>query len=214
MCRERCDVVSQLGPWQTCDTVSTPTPRTRVASDEARQRILAAARRLLVERPFSELTVDALMTEAGLKRTIFYRHYRDLPQLAPDILPDEGDPLIDRIERVERERPQDVVREMIAGLVDVFAENGPLLRAIDAAGTHDAAVAARLDSALDGPRGLLTRLLAAAAHPPPDPAESARLMMAAHRGYLLDTFGDGKSRRGARRRATEALEALWERLLC
>jgi hypothetical protein len=38
-------------------------------------------------------------------------------------------------------------------------------------------------------------------------------MMAAHRAYLLDTFGDGSPRRGARRRATEALEAIWERLL-
>jgi AcrR family transcriptional regulator len=194
--------------------VSTPTSRTRVASDEARRRILAAARRLLVERPFSDLTVDALMTEAGLKRTIFYRHYRDLPQLAPDILPDEADPLTDRVERIERERPQDVVREMIAGLVDVFAEHGPLLRAIDDAAAHDPAVAVRLDTALEAPRRLLTRLLAAANHPPPDPAESARLMMAAHRAYLLDTFGDGKPRRGARRRATEALEALWKRLLC
>jgi AcrR family transcriptional regulator len=193
--------------------VSTSARSPRVASTEARERILAAARRLLVERPFAELTVDALMAEAGLKRTIFYRHYRDLPQLAPDLLPDAGDPLIGHIEAVERERPEEVVGAMLAGLVAVFAEHGPLLRAIDAASARDPAVAARLDTALEGPRRLLARLLAAAAHPPPDPAESARLMMAAHRAYLLDTFGDGKPRRGARRRATEALEAAWERLL-
>jgi hypothetical protein len=95
----------------------------------------------------------------------------------------------------------------------VFAEHGPLLRAIDAAGAQDPGVRARLDGALDGPRALLTRLLAAAHHPPPDPAESARLLMAAHRAYLLDTFGDGRPRRGARRRAAQALCALWERLL-
>jgi AcrR family transcriptional regulator len=193
--------------------VSTSARSPRVAAPEARDRILAAARKLLVERPFSELTVDALMTEAGLKRTVFYRHFRDLPQLAPDLLPDARDPLIDRIEQVERERPEDVVREMLAGLVAVFAEHGPLLRAIDAAAARDPEVAARLDTALDGPRRLLARLLTAAPHPPPDPAESARLMMAAHRAYLLDTFGDGKPRRGARRRATQALEATWGRLL-
>ena len=102
---------------------------------------------------------------------------------------------------------------MLAGLVGVFAEHSPLLRAIDAAGARDPEVAARLDTALEGPRALLTRLLAAVPHPPPDPAESARLMMAAHRAYLLDTFGDGTPRRGVRRRATEALEAMWERLL-
>jgi AcrR family transcriptional regulator len=193
--------------------VSTQSRGPRVASSEARDRILAAARALLVQRPFADLTVDALMAEAGLKRTIFYRHYRDLPQMAPDLLPDADDPLIGHIEEVERERPEDVAAAMIAGLVAVFAEHGPLLRAIDAAAAQDPTVAARLDSALVGPRRLLARLLAAAAHPPPDPGESARLMMAAHRAYLLDTFGDGRPRSGAERRATVALEAIWERLL-
>ncbi|HEV7805509.1 MAG TPA: TetR family transcriptional regulator [Solirubrobacteraceae bacterium] len=185
----------------------------RVAAPDARARILAAARRLLAERSFAELTVDAVMAEAGLKRTIFYRHFRDLPQLAPDLLPDSDSPLVERVQRVQRERPQDAVHEMIAGLVAVFAEHGPLLRAIDAAASHDAAVAERLDTALVAPRRLIADLLAAAPHPPPDPAESARLMMAAQRAYLLDTFGDGRPRRDARRRATEALETVWERLL-
>jgi AcrR family transcriptional regulator len=193
--------------------VSTQSRSPRIAAPEARRRILDAARRLLAERPFAELTVDALMAEAGLKRTIFYRHYRDLPQLAPDLLPDADAPLIDRVEQVERERPQEVVREMIGGLVAVFAEHGPLLRAIDAAAAQDPVVAERLDTALDGPRRLIARLLAAAANPPPDPAQSARLLMAAHRAYLLDTFGDGAPAPGARQAATAALEALWERLL-
>jgi len=184
-----------------------------VAASEARERILAAARRLLLDRPFANLTVDALMAEAGLKRTIFYRHFRDLPQLAPELLPDADDPLINRIESIERERTEEVVHEMLAGLVGLFAGQGPLLRAIDAAAGQDPEVSARLDTALAGPRKLLTRLLEAAPNPPPDPAESARVMMAAHRAYLLDTFGDGRPRRGARRRATEALEAIWERLL-
>ena len=194
--------------------MSTQSRSPRIAAPEARLRILDAARRLLAERPFAELTVDALMAEAGLKRTIFYRHYRDLPQLAPDLLPDADAPLIDRVEAVERERPRDVVHEMIGDLVSVFAEHGPLLRAIDAAAAQDPAVAARLDPALDGPRRLIARLLANAPNPPPDPAESARVLMATHRAYLLDTFGGGAPARGdARRAATEALEALWERLL-
>lgn len=153
------------------------------------------------------------MAEAGLKRTVFYRHFRDLPQLAPDLLPDADAPLIERIEDVERERPEEVVREMLAALVSVFAEHGPLLRAIDAAAGQDSEVAARLDLALDAPRRLIERLLAAAPQPPPEPAESARLLMAAHRAYLLDTFGGGSAPRGARASATAALEAMWERLL-
>jgi len=47
------------------------------------------------------------------------------------------------------------VHEMIDGLVAVFAEHGPLLRAIDAAGAQDAEVAARLNTAIEDPRALI-----------------------------------------------------------
>ena len=185
----------------------------RVSSADARARILTAARALLLERPFAELTVDAVMAEAGLARTLFYRHWRDLPQLAPELLPDADEPLIKRIEQVERERPETVVAAMLDALVDVFARHGRLLRAIDDAARQDARVAEQLDAALVGPRALIARLLRAAPHPPPDPDASARLLMAAHRAYLLDAFGAGRTRRGARAAARRALGALWERLL-
>jgi AcrR family transcriptional regulator len=184
-----------------------------IPASEARRRILEAARALLHERAFADLSVSAVMAEAGLTRTIFYRYFDDLPALAADLLPDAEDPLVDRVQRTEAERPEDVVSEMIDGLVATFAEHGPLLRAIDDAARHDPAVAARLDTALVGPRRLIARLLAQAQHPPPDAQESARLLMATHRAYLLDLFGDGHPERGARKRAREALAALWERLL-
>jgi AcrR family transcriptional regulator len=195
--------------------VSTPAKAkpSRVPAAAARTRILAAARALLLERPFAELTVERVMAEAGLARTVFYRHWSDLPQLAPELLPDTDEPLIDQIERVERERPEQVVRAMVAALVGVYAEHGPLLRAIDDAARQDPAVAERLETALVGPRELIERLLLGAAHPPPDPRESARLLMATHRAYLLDAFGDGSAPPRARRAATAALGALWARLL-
>jgi AcrR family transcriptional regulator len=186
---------------------------TRVRAADARARILAAARTLLLQRPFAELTVDAVMNEAGLARTVFYRHWTDLPQLTPELLPDADDPLIGQIEREERERPEAVVEAMVTALVDVYARHGPLLRAIDDAARQDALVAERLDAALAGPRALIERLLRAASHPPPNPAASSRLLMAAHRAYLLDVFGAGGARRGARPAARRALSALWERLL-
>jgi hypothetical protein len=37
--------------------------------------------------------------------------------------------------------------------------------------------------------------------------------MAAHREYLLDTFGYGEAPRGAEKKARAALTALWERML-
>jgi len=192
--------------------MSTSARSPRVSSAEARTRILEATRRLLLRQSFATLTVDAVMTEAGLARTIFYRHWTDLPQLAPELLPDIDDPLIDRIEQTEGTDPGAVVAHMIDALVNVYAEHGPLLQAIDDAARHDRAVAERLDTALVGPHALIARLLAGAQHPPPDPAESASLLMAAHRAYLLDTFGHGDARRGAKQAATAALTALWERL--
>jgi AcrR family transcriptional regulator len=184
-----------------------------VSADRARPRILAAARALLAERPFSELTVGAVMAEAGLARTVFYRHFDDLPSLAPELLPDADDPLVDRVARRARGRPQEAVAEMVDGLVAVFSEHGRLLRAIDDAARHDPAVAGRLERALVGPRQLIESLLRAAPNPPPRPAESARLLMAAQRAYLLDTFGAGDAPRGAPADARTALLAMWERLL-
>jgi AcrR family transcriptional regulator len=194
--------------------MSQQSPRAvRVPEAEARRRILEAARALLATQPFADLTVDAVMREAGLARTVFYRHYADLPQIAPDLLPDADAPLIDRIDAMADAPPEQLARTVVEGLVAVYADHGPLLRAIDDAARHDAAVAQHLDSALAGPRRLLAALVAAAPHPPPDPAETAHLLMATHRAYLLDTFGGGRPRRGARARATTALLALWARVL-
>jgi AcrR family transcriptional regulator len=218
-------MASQARLWQTCDTVSTSASRQRdsagtdaersprVPSAEARGRILDATRRLLLSTPFSALTVDKVMREAGLARTVFYRHWSDLPQLAPDLLPDEDAPTTERIEQVERERPEAVVDEMVTALVDLYAQHGPLLRAIDDAARHDPQVAERLDAALVAPRTLIARLLADAPHPPPDPRESAHVLMATHRAYLLDAFGAGGATPKRKRTARAALTALWERLL-
>jgi hypothetical protein len=102
---------------------------------------------------------------------------------------------------------------MVDGLVELFSEHGRLLRAIDDAARQDPAVAQRLEAALVGPRRLIERLLRAAPHPPPDPAESARMLMATHRAYLLDTFGAGTAPPAAAPAARASLLALWERLL-
>ena len=184
-----------------------------VSADVARDRILAAARTLLADRPFSALTVGALMAEAGLARTVFYRHFDDLPSLAPELLPDAADPLVDQVARSAHSTPRGLVTEMVEGLVALFADHGRLLRAIDDAARHDPAVAERLETALTAPRALVEQLLREAPNPPPRPAESARMLMATHRAYLLDTFGAGDASRGAPDAARSALLALWERLL-
>ena len=71
----------------------------RVPSDQARRRILDAARELLLDRPFAALTVGDVMAHAELTRTVFYRHFDTLAQMAPELLPDADDPLVDQVLR-------------------------------------------------------------------------------------------------------------------
>ena len=187
-----------------CDMLSR-----RVPSDEARRRILEATRELLLDRPFAALTVGDVMARAGLTRTVFYRHFDTLAQMAPELLPDSEDPLLDQVLRGPAE---DVITAMVAGLVQLYADNGRWLRALAAAADADPAVAAQLERALVGPRRLLERLVAEAPNPPEDPREFALLLMATHRAYLLDKFGAGAATPEGRREATAALLDLWNRL--
>ena len=145
-----------------------------------------------------------------MTRTVFYRHFDDLAQMAPDLLPDSEDPLVDQ---VQRGAPDDLIATIVAGQVALYGDHGRLLRAIDAAAAADQAVAAQLDADPAAPRRLLERLVAEAPHPPPNPREFARLLMATHRAYLLDTFGGGNATPRRRREATAALTALWQRVL-
>lgn len=182
----------------------------RIPFNEARHRILAATRELLLDRPFAALTVGDVMARAGLTRTVFYRHFEGLPQLAPELLPDSDDPLVDR---VLRGSPEELIDTMTTGLVGLYAGNGRWLRAIDAAAAADPDVAAALDRALVGPRRLFETLVADAPHPPSNPSEFALLLMATHRAYLLDKFGSGSNSAENREDAIAALAALWRRLL-
>src|ERR1700749_1537863 len=116
----------------------------RVPSDDARRRILDATRELLLERPFGALAVGDVMTRAGLARTVFYRHFDRLAQMAPELLPDSEDPLPDHVLRGPGE---ELITVMVTGLVALYAATGRWLRALDAAAGADPAVANELDRA-------------------------------------------------------------------
>src|ERR1700761_5911626 len=182
----------------------------RVPSDDARRRILDATRELLLDRPFAALTVGDVMTGGCFARPVFYRDFDSLAQMAPELLPDAEDPLLDQVLRGPAE---DLITAMVAGLVELYADNGRWLRSLDAAAAADPAVATELDRALVGPRRLLERLIADAPPPPANPREFALLLMATHRAYLLDTFGGGHDSPERRTEAAAALISLWERLL-
>jgi AcrR family transcriptional regulator len=41
---------------------------------------------VLLERPYREITVDLVMAQAGLSRTVFYRHLDDMPDVLLTLL--------------------------------------------------------------------------------------------------------------------------------
>ena len=53
----------------------------RATREQSRARIVAAATELVRDRGYAELSVEDVMREAGLGRTIFYRHFADLSDL-------------------------------------------------------------------------------------------------------------------------------------
>ena len=116
-----------------------PTPadhrtRMRATREQSRARIVAAATELVRGRAYAELSVEDVMREAGLARTIFYRHFADLA----DLIGQAGREAIEELFEAERAlaalaAPGDqLVRigEVIATAVAAFERHGPLLRAI------------------------------------------------------------------------------------
>jgi AcrR family transcriptional regulator len=168
--------------------VSTKRQTSRVPAVEARQRIEEAAARLLAQRPFRELTVDTVMAEAGLARTVFYRHFAGLPHLLVARLEDLREALTGAGDPLAPGYTEAVLRRAI----DVFAEHGAILRAIDDAARRDAdvevayreftewaiaATAQLFDLGIDA--GNLQQF---------DTANIARALTLLNRAYLLDAL--------------------------
>jgi TetR/AcrR family transcriptional regulator, ethionamide resistance regulator len=112
----------------------------RARRGEAREKIVVAAAGLLRDRPFRELTVEDVMAEAGLSRTVFYRHFDGLPEVVLALLA--------RIEAevaaelLDAEGREDWLAAALSAAVDLFAEHGPFLRALNAAAGSDAEIEA------------------------------------------------------------------------
>ncbi|MCB8901481.1 MULTISPECIES: TetR/AcrR family transcriptional regulator [unclassified Streptomyces] len=105
---------------------------------ETEREILDAAERLLRERPFREISVDAVMSQTGLKRPAFYVHFRDRHDLALRVVENAGRTLFEMTDRWLRgEDPAADARRAFEGLVEVYVEHGSVLRALADAAASD-----------------------------------------------------------------------------
>lgn len=168
----------------------------RETREQTRARIVAAATELLRERSFTELTVDEVMRAAGQGRTIFYRHFDDLPDLLLRASRDAVEELYAAQARLGSARevpPRDTVREALRLAVAVHRRDGPLLRAVAEAAAADDRIAAarermigRFDDLLAAWLGEVT---SGSGRTPADPAQTARALNLLNQAYLLDAFG-------------------------
>src|SRR3954471_22539515 len=101
---------------------------TRTRRAEARERIVAAAELLLRDRPYRDLRVEDVMAAAGLSRTVFYRHFDDLPRLMASLLDVVQAELEDAMKlTVDAPGDWEAFIDTLRGAVDVWARHGPLM---------------------------------------------------------------------------------------
>ena len=168
----------------------------RASRLQVREQIVSAATELVRTTSFAELTVDEVMRETGLSRTIFYRHFDDLA----DLLLRAGREAIEELFEAQRafgEAPiadgPDAIRSAFVPAVAVYSRHGPLLRAIAEAGAADEEMSAGQQAVrqrfADLAEAALRGMPDIAANPPADLSETARALNLMNEAYLLEAFG-------------------------
>jgi AcrR family transcriptional regulator len=192
--------------------------RARLSRRESRQRIVTAATELVRERSYAELSVDAVMREAGLGRTIFYRHFDDLADLLMGTAREAVEQLFGAQVSLVRSHPSDpaeAVRPAFEAAVAVYQRHGPLLRCIAEAAAGDEQITAgynemrkRFDALAEQ---ALRELAFAGRVPPANLAETARALNLMNETYLTDTFG--REPRVPPEVAVQTLTEIWDAVI-
>ena len=192
--------------------------RQREQRETTRQAIMTAAENLLRERPYRELSVDAVMTQTGLSRTAFYRHFDDIPSLVLRLLADVGQELYEVAERWRVQALEDLpgsAHEALTSIVEFMLAHGRLIRAVADAAPADEMLEAGYrrfrdlfgDLIADGLEALAARQKLAI----PDKRAMARALNLMNEAFLLDTFG--REPLGDPNVALATLETIWLRVL-
>ena len=175
----------------------------RVRREEARERILGAAEKVLLERPYRDVTVDLVMAEAGLSRTVFYRHFDGMPDVLLTLLRMiEGELVAPMLVPVTD--PDTWLRELLASGVETFARYGPFMRALDHAAGQDAEIEAAYCAVVDR---FIEQTAEAIGGADERAYELARALNLMNGHYLMETLG--KDPDFDRELALETLLTIW-----
>ena len=183
----------------------------------AEGEIVAAAEALLRERPFRELTVDEVMRRTDLSRPSFYVYFRDRHHLILRVVEHLGKELRTMSQRWytgSGDGPAQA-REAMEGIVDVFAEHGPVLRALADAAADDPEVervyGGLVQSFVDVTRKHIEAESAAGRVLECDAGETARALVWMMERYL--NLSLGRTETTPREKVAETLTTIWTRVL-
>jgi TetR/AcrR family transcriptional regulator, ethionamide resistance regulator len=191
--------------------------RRRQEREETRRQILLAADAFLRERSYRELSVDELMRRTGHTRTVFYRHFADLPDLVMQVLQSVGTELME----ISRDwaagfgAPREEARENLARIVDFFARHGPLVGAVADAASYDDEIERLYRQVIDEfvtmTAAAIEQRISTGEMEELDAHETARALTWMNERYLLDSFAHREHRE--QEPVLEALWAVWSSVL-
>jgi TetR/AcrR family transcriptional regulator, ethionamide resistance regulator len=193
--------------------------RARLSRRESRQRIVAAATELVRERSYAELSVDAVMREAGLGRTIFYRHFDDLADLLMGSSREAIEALFQAqlsfVETGGHDDPAAAVRAAFETAVAVYQRHGPLLRCVAEAAAGDDEIAEEYAAMRDRFTAFAEQALrdigGLGPGGPADLAETARALNLMNETYLTDAYG--REPRVVAQTAVQTLTEIWDAVI-
>jgi AcrR family transcriptional regulator len=192
--------------------------RVRQTRHESRERIVAAATELVRHHSYAELSVESVMAEAGLGRTIFYRHFDDLA----DLLLRAGREAIDELYSAQRalglarpDQDREAIRRAMEAAVGVYERHGPILRAVAEAASGDRQIAGDYEAMRrrfdDFAEQSLRGLADVTKTPRANLAQTARALNLLNESYLLDAFG--REPRVSPETAAQTLTEIWDAVI-
>jgi AcrR family transcriptional regulator len=163
------------------------------------------------------MSVDALMSRTGHTRTVFYRHFDDVPALILALIEELGAELVEVAEewaQTERVTAAEA-RSRLSHFVDFYVRYGPLVHAVAEAAHHDEVVEQAYSTMVDGFIELTTNVIHARIGSgdlaPIDAQEVGRALVRMMNAYLDDVLG----REGGHdpERVLDAIATIWGRTL-
>src|SRR6266545_7510963 len=111
----------------------------RRTREEVQAAVRVALVELLAERPFKDVTIDELARRAGLSRTAFYFYYPDKNEVLKEAVETAAAEMYAEADRWWHGSgpPEQLVREALEGIANVFCEHADMLRAALEVTTYD-----------------------------------------------------------------------------